>query len=54
MEEGGEGEEEEAHEDHLVAALAGPVMEAVTAGIGVATGPPRKIGSDGKIPKHFR
>lgn len=38
--------EEEAHVDRLVAAPAGLVMEVATAGRGVATGPPRKIGSD--------
>ena len=46
-----EGEEEEAHEGRPVAAPVVPEMEEATAGRGVETGPPRKIGSD---EKHFR
>lgn len=38
--------EEEAHEARLVEVEVGPVAEAATGGRSVATGPPRKIGSD--------
>lgn len=46
--------EEEAHEAHPVAAPAALVMEVATAGRSVATGPPRKIGSDEIFEKLFR
>lgn len=41
--------EEEAHEARLVVAPADLATEVATAGRSVATGPPRKIGSDGII-----
>lgn len=38
---------EEAHEARLAVVPVGPVMEVATAERNAATGPPRKIGSDG-------